>query len=287
VLATQPGLEKLFPALTVQPDATIAEFDARYPGGADYVIVPAMSRDDDPAALNWIRSQAGRGATIIGICAGAKVVGAAGLLHGKRVTTHWFYVPELRRKYPTAVYVPDRRVVIDGNVATTTGITASVPLSLTLIDAVAGRQRAEIVARDLGVARWDASHDSAPFTLTRPFVLTVLGNVLAVWRREVLGIALSPGFDEVSLALVADAWSRTYRSRAVTVAAAAAPLVSRTGIRVVPDRISPGAPADRLLPAPDGQAPVRALHDALPAIRDRYGPGTASLVAMQLEYSAR
>ena len=56
-LATRPGPVTLFPVLKVEPQATIAEFDARHPDGADYVIVPAMSRDDDPAALQWIRSR--------------------------------------------------------------------------------------------------------------------------------------------------------------------------------------------------------------------------------------
>jgi len=46
-----------------------------------------MSRDDDPAVLEWLKSQATKGAMIIGVCAGAKVVGEAGLLNGKRATT--------------------------------------------------------------------------------------------------------------------------------------------------------------------------------------------------------
>ena len=74
-LATKPGPVTLFPALKVEPQATVAEFDAQHPEGADYVIVPAMSRDDDPAVLQWIRSQAAKGAIVIGVCAGAKVVG--------------------------------------------------------------------------------------------------------------------------------------------------------------------------------------------------------------------
>src|SRR5439155_10553082 len=89
-LATRPGPMTLFPPLKVEPQATVAEFDARHPDGADYVIVPAMSRDDDPEALQWIRSQSAKGAIIIGVCVGAKVVGDAGLLHGKRATTHWY-----------------------------------------------------------------------------------------------------------------------------------------------------------------------------------------------------
>lgn len=50
-LATEAGPVKLFPALRVDPDATIDEFDRMHPDGADYVIVPAMSRDDDPKVI--------------------------------------------------------------------------------------------------------------------------------------------------------------------------------------------------------------------------------------------
>jgi transcriptional regulator GlxA family with amidase domain len=79
-LATKPGSVKLYPALTVEPDATIASFDLQHPDGADYVVVPVMNSDDDAAALEWINAQAAKGAIIIGVCAGAKVVGNAGLL---------------------------------------------------------------------------------------------------------------------------------------------------------------------------------------------------------------
>ena len=112
-LATKPGPVTLFPALTVEPQATVADFDAQHPEGADYVIVPAMSRDDDPAVLQWIKSQAAKGAIIIGVCAGAKVVGNTGLLDGKRATTHWYYLKELRDKHPAIHYVADRRLVVD------------------------------------------------------------------------------------------------------------------------------------------------------------------------------
>jgi transcriptional regulator GlxA family with amidase domain len=91
-----------------------------------------MSRDDDPAALQWIKSQAAKRAIVIGVCAGAKIVGEAGLLDGKRATTHWYYLKELRDKHPVIQYVADRRFVVDKGIATTTGITASMPMSLTL-----------------------------------------------------------------------------------------------------------------------------------------------------------
>ena len=97
------------------------------------------------------------------MCAGAKIVANTGLLDGKRATTHWYNVKELRTKHPSIRYVPDRRLVVDQGVATTTGISASMPMSLILIEAIAGRAKAEAVGRDLGLAQWDVRHDSAAF----------------------------------------------------------------------------------------------------------------------------
>jgi transcriptional regulator GlxA family with amidase domain len=283
LLATQPGPVALYPALKVVPDATVADFDARHPEGADYVIVPAMSRADDPKALDWIKGQAAKGAIVIGVCAGARVVGEAGLLDGRRATTHWYYLKGLRENHPAIRYVADRRLVVDGSVATTTGVTASMPMSLTLIEAIAGRARAEAVARDLGLATWDLRHRSDAFAFTRPFALTAIGNTLVFWKRERLGLALTPDIDEVSLALVADAWSRTFRSRAAVFAADDRARETRNGVRVVPDEVATDWPAAHLLPAVGGQ-PARALDAALQDIAGRYGEATADFVALQLEY---
>jgi putative intracellular protease/amidase len=283
LLATRPGPVSLFPALRVEPHATVAAFDKEHPDGADYVIVPAMSRDDDPLVLNWLEGQAGKGALIVGVCAGAKVVAAADLLDGKRATTHWYYLKELLTKHPAVRYVADRRIVVDDRVATTTGITASMPMALTLVEAIAGRETAAAIGRDIGVMDWNARHDSRAFQFTRPFAATAIRNRLAFWNRETFGIELLPGIDEVSLALVADAWSRTYRSRAVTFAPTAAARESANGVRVVPDTVKPGWPATTRLPPIDPQ-PAKALDGALQAIRARYGARTSEFVAMQLEY---
>lgn len=282
-LATQPGPVMLYPALKVQPHATIAEFDAAHPNGADYVIVPAMSRDDDAAVLQWIRSQAGKGAIVVGVCVGATIVANTGLLDGKRATTHWYSVRDLQ-KHPAIRYTADRRLVVDQGVATTTGITASMPMALTLIEAISGRARAEAVARDIGLAAWDARHRSEAFGFTRPFALTAIANTLAFWNREQLGIALTPDIDEVSLALIADAWSRTYRSRALTFAATAEARTSRSGLRILPDEVTADWPAKPTPPAAVDLPPARALDQTLEAIDARYGSRTADFVAMQLEY---
>ncbi len=283
-LATKPGPVTLFPVLKVEPDATTATFDAAHPDGADYVIVPAMSRDDDPAVMEWIRQQAEKGAIIVGICAGGKVVAATGLLGGRQATTHWFYVKDWRDHHPDIRYVPDRRFVVDRGVATTTGISASMPMSLTLIEAIAGRDKADAIAREIGLPEWDARHDSNAFSFTRPFALTAIRNTLTFWNREQLGVALAPDVDEVSLALVADSWSRTYRSSAATFAATGDAVTTRNGLRIYPQVVAASWPAERLLPTVGATPPAQALDRTLAGIEARYGRSTADFVAVQLEY---
>jgi hypothetical protein len=114
--------------------------------------------------------------------------------------------------------------------------------------------------------------------------LTAIGNRVAFWNRETLGIELTPGVDEVSLALVADAWSRTYRSRAVTFSRMDGAQQTRNGLRVLPDQVAASWPAERLLPAIGDLQPARALDEALEGIATRYGTPTADFVAIQLEY---
>ena len=114
--------------------------------------------------------------------------------------------------------------------------------------------------------------------------MTAIRNTIAFWNREQFGIELKPGVDEVSLALVADAWSRTYRSRAITFAPAAVGLRTRNGIRIVPDQVATSWPAEHLLAPIADQPPAAALDQALHDIETRYGMQTANFVAMQLEY---
>jgi hypothetical protein len=138
------------------------------------------------------------------------------------------------------------------------------------------------LAGQLGIPRWDAAHDAAAFHLDRGHVRTAAGNWLAFWSHETLAIAVEDGVDEIALALAADAWSRTYRSRAVT--SAPSPVTTRRGLTLVPDE---DAVRHRALPPLPTEHPARALDAALAGIGERYGEATAAFVALQLEYPWR
>jgi transcriptional regulator GlxA family with amidase domain len=283
-LATEARALKLTPALTIAPQATTAEFDARYPDGADYVIVPKIQDSADPKVVGWIQAQAAKGSLIVGICSGAKTLSAAGFLRGRAATGHWYDIEGLQKENPTMRWVRDRRYVADRGVVTTTGVSASLPVSLALVEAIAGYDRAAELAAELGVSSWDARHDSDAFRLDRRTIRTARVSKLAFWDRDTYGVPVAEGVDEIALAFTADAWSRTYRSQALAVAEHRGSLQTRRGIRLLPDAVSGGKELDVMLPSPASVEPAKALGAALEGIEARYGANTAAFVALQLEY---
>jgi len=283
-LGTQPGPIKMMPALTIHPTGSSATFDARHPAGADYVIVPAMHNANDPDTINWIRQQAEKGAIVVGICTGAKVLGNAGLLENREATTHWYDRAAVQRANPSMRYVANKRYLVDERVASTTGITASIPFSLTLVEAIAGYAHAAELASELGVHDWGAQHDSAAFKASMRFYATGFFNTVLFWRHENLELLIEDGVDEVALGLTADAWSRTYRSKALTRTPHRESVQTLGGITIIPDRIGDSDRLENRLPSISNERPATALDDALEGISRRYGQRTAAFVALQLEY---
>jgi putative intracellular protease/amidase len=280
IVAPRAGRVKLFPALQVEGARDFAGFDQAHPSGADYVIVPAMLRDDDPAITAWLQRQSERGARVIGVCSGALVVGRAGLLDGRRFSGHWYDRRTLLRRHPGANYVPDQRYVVDRGVATTTGITASVPAMLALVEAIGGRDKAQAVAAELGVASWGPAHDSALFGLNAGRVWSYMLNKAAFWRGERWNVDVRDGSEDIALALAVDAWSRT-GNVSVEAASASGPVTLKSGLVLAAQA---GNPASPRLPLSPAVKPVQQLERTLCEIADRCGDARRDWVMQEMEY---
>src|SRR5262249_3941681 len=96
-VSVHPGPITMLPGMKLAATETAASFDAKHPSGANFVIVPAVHRPTDPTLLEWLRSQARRGATIVGVCDGVQVVAAAGLLEHRSATGHWYSFSTLEK----------------------------------------------------------------------------------------------------------------------------------------------------------------------------------------------
>jgi transcriptional regulator GlxA family with amidase domain len=103
----------------------------------------------DPRLLACIRRLAPRARRVAGVCTGAFLLAEAGLLKGRRATTHWGSCERLARRYPEVAVEPDRIYVRDGKVYTSAGVTAGIDLALALVEEDCGRELALGVARRL------------------------------------------------------------------------------------------------------------------------------------------
>ncbi|WP_342110468.1 GlxA family transcriptional regulator [Methylobacterium sp. SI9] len=104
---------------------------------------------DDPALVAWVRARAGRARRVASVCTGAFLLGATGLLDGRRAVTHWTHCAALAARYPRVRVEPDPIFVRDGPVWSSAGVTAGIDLALALVEADLGRPLALAVARHL------------------------------------------------------------------------------------------------------------------------------------------
>lgn len=121
---------------------------------ADTVIVPAWRDVDEvpPAALlDALRAADARGARILSVCSGAFALAHAGLLDGRRATTHWMYAARLAEAFPAIDVDPDVLYVVDGKVMTSAGTAAGIDLCLHVVRLDHGATVANAVARRMVV----------------------------------------------------------------------------------------------------------------------------------------
>lgn len=286
-VALHGGRVRLRPGtIFIDPDMTMAAFDSAYPHGASYVIVPALVDHENARIAAWVRAQATSGATIVSICEGARTAANAGVLDGRRATTHWSALEELSKKYPGTTWVRNQRYVVDDHLISTTGVSAALPVSILLIERIAGRAVADSVARRIGLASWDPTHDTDAFYLTRWMYVKAAWNYVAWWRHDAVGVPLAQGFDEISLALTVDAVARTMRAKSFTWSQDGAPVTGRQGLRIAVDKARSAVPhsaREMALPA-SSVAPAAALDSTIARLTSWYGNDAAELVEMGMEY---
>ncbi|HJV94038.1 MAG TPA: DJ-1/PfpI family protein, partial [Azonexus sp.] len=106
-----------------------------------------------PAVSRWIAQVAATARITAAVCTGAFLLAKASLLDGKRATTHWEDLAELRTDYPAVRVIDDQRWVDEGDIVTSGGISAGIDMSLHLVERLAGRELALQTAHQMEY-RW-------------------------------------------------------------------------------------------------------------------------------------
>ena len=134
--------------MKVIPDHTFASCPR-----LDILVVPGgwgTRRElNNPAMLAWLRHRAPEVEILTSVCTGAMLLGAAGLLDGRRATTHWRSLDWLRESFPAVMVEYDQHVVEDGNVLTSAGISAGIDLALKVVARYHGENVARATARHM------------------------------------------------------------------------------------------------------------------------------------------
>jgi transcriptional regulator GlxA family with amidase domain len=135
-------------SVTLHPDRTLGECRGRI----DTLLVAGgtgvSAAVEDERLVGWLRAAARRSRRVTSVCTGAFLLARAGLLDGRRATTHWASCEALARRHPAVQVDPDPIFVRDGNVITSAGVTAGMDLALALVEEDLGREIA------LEAARW-------------------------------------------------------------------------------------------------------------------------------------
>jgi len=260
--------------LDLVPDLTFDDL-ARRIGTPDLVVVPALPDDGEPTTApvtGWLRTQAAGGAQLLGVCNGGGVLASAGLLDGRPATAHWLRISTYQERHPEVDWVRGQRVVDDGNVVTTAGITSSIDGTLHIVERLVGPAAAADAAAAIA---WRHYRTDPPVT-TGPAVPdpAAILNAGYSWNPPTIGVLLTDGVGEIELASVFDSYSQSLATRLLALSADGAPVRSRHGLTFLTraayaaagpqlDRlVVPGsaAAARPVAPAPGGPEP-QYLHD--------------------------
>jgi transcriptional regulator GlxA family with amidase domain len=150
ICAERPG-----PVETSTAFAIVAPHGLEAVRQADTVIVPGFEHTErpvPPAVADALRAADRRGARMVSICTGAFALAAAGLLDGRRATTHWRHTGELRARHPEIDLDPGVLYVDEGRILTSAGVAAGIDLCLHLVARDHGTAAANAIARRMVVA---------------------------------------------------------------------------------------------------------------------------------------
>lgn len=151
LLAAGPGPITARGGLKVMPDNSIAAA-----ADPDILIIPGgiVHRElDHSALLQWIRAASQSAAITASVCTGSFLLAEAGLLSGRKATTHWEDLEDFKARYPDVKAVSDQRWVEEGNLITSAGISAGIDLSLWIVARLEGEMLAAATARQMDY-RW-------------------------------------------------------------------------------------------------------------------------------------
>ncbi|TYQ05529.1 UNVERIFIED_ORG: Transcriptional regulator containing an amidase domain and an AraC-type DNA-binding HTH domain [Gordonia westfalica J30] len=290
--------------LTVLPQHTFAEIDTMTGGGPDVVVVPQLHGNIDDE-IRWVTEIFERKpeSLVMSVCVGAEYLAAAGMLDGRRATTHWLKLIGVRRDHRQVDWVDGVRFVEDGRIMTTAGVLSGIDGAMRVVERLGAGDQLRRIADEI---HWKGYGSGAPVEIDTtglgptdlPFALS------AAYRRDRPHNTVLVG--EIELASTYRPYTElSWLATMTTSTVDGQPVVSHHGVTVVPEAAADEAgQVDRLLvpgdeaartriaeTAPSGPDPTYlhsgdrfAFEPVIDDIAVHYDRATATWVAKSLQY---
>jgi transcriptional regulator GlxA family with amidase domain len=247
---------------------------------------------NDPRLLGWLRKIAPRVRRLCSVCTGTFLLAEAGLLSGRRATTHWRFCDALARRFPAIQVQTDPIFVRDGQVYTSAGVTAGIDLALALVEEDHGRRVALGVARELVMfLRRPGGQSQFSVQLAAQSADREPIRELQGWIADHLSEDLSVGRLARRSAMSARNFARVFlRETGLTPAS----FVARTRVEAARRRLEESVDGIDRIAEHCGfgtresmrRAFIRSLHVPPSAYRSRFRPATLSRIARRTRFSA-
>ncbi|MCA0350982.1 MAG: DJ-1/PfpI family protein [Chloroflexi bacterium] len=214
-VAETSSVRSLSGGLDLLPDYSFADLATLLKQPPALVIVPAITEiqaSQNQPVLAWLRQQSQAASTVMSWCTGAEVLAESGLLDGLPATAHWADLSSLAKRYPQVKWQNNQRYVdTDQQIITTAGLTSGIDATLYFLQKMHGADVSQRLAQAINYS--DQSYleraTMQPFSIT-PSDSVYLLNAAFYWPKQTLGIWLSQGVDELTLAAFFDVYTGSW-----------------------------------------------------------------------------
>jgi transcriptional regulator GlxA family with amidase domain len=279
------------------PQFSFAEYDALIGRAPDVLVIPYLQADPnsarDAVVFDWIRGHFGPNTTILGICSGNMVLADSGLVAGRTATSNTGTFDYVEAHSPTTVWLRNLRYVDDGNIVTSSNLTAGIDATLHVVDRMAGRATALDVARQIGYTQ-TAALDDPSFAPPDESLLPRLVVASFEAPAQRLGVLVYDGVTELGVSGIVDPLEGAFAAHTYFMAGQRGVVRSRDGFLFVPRYATTSVPSlDRVVAAAGDDAAAKqaalaawSTTQSRPAVEDIYanvgaGGGTAYDVSLQ------
>lgn len=213
----------------------------------DLLVIPAVMNPKNPELIEWIKKTAAHSKLVLSLCEGARLAVEAQLFHGLKGTSHFLALSDLQRAEPSAEWIRGVRYIESGKIISSSGVTASLDATFYAIEKLSGKAVAQATANRLGHlwTQVEPQHELRALEFFPLFFRSAFD-----WMKGRVGILLSDGMAEISLASLLDTFPRAQDDSLFTTGPTRKVYRTANGLDLVPtESVGEMLPADVLFVA--------------------------------------